>query len=73
MTERDEHTLMKEEIQTLNDVIFGNPRTGEKGMKMKVDEMHELLVQAQGWKKLGYSILLIAAVIAALKGWFMSK
>jgi hypothetical protein len=57
-------------IDTIEEVIFGNPKTGEKGMKEKVDEMHELLLQAQGWKKLGYSILLIAGVLAALKGWF---
>jgi hypothetical protein len=61
---------MREDIKTLNEVIFGDPKTGTKGMKEKVDEMHELLIQAQGWKKLGYSILLIAGVLAALKGWF---
>lgn len=68
--EHEDHQNMIENIDTLNEVIFGNPKTGEKGMKAKVDDMHELLVQAQGWKKLGYSILLIAGIIAAMKGWF---
>lgn len=58
-----------ERIQTLEEVVFGNPRIGEKGMKQKVDEMHEILVQFKGLKGFFGGIVLVGAVLVALKTW----
>lgn len=55
----------------MREVVFGNQRTGEKGIKQKVDEMHEILTQAKGWKSLGIIIVLIGASFAVLKEWIM--
>lgn len=67
----DEHFQQTtiDEIRDIKRVLFGDETTGEKGMKQKQDEMYEILVQAKGFKTLGSTILLIAAVIAVLKGW----
>ena len=77
---------MKEEIikkresehDTLMRVIFGDEATGEVGMKKKVDEIHTLLTQAKNvggfFNGLGNSlkwILVIAAVISIIKGWWL--
>lgn len=59
------------ELREMRDVIFGNPRTGTKGVSQKVDEIHEIIVQAKGWKSLGIIIVLIGASFAVLKEWLM--
>lgn len=64
-----ELNMIKDEIRTINFVVFGNPTTGEKGMKQKVDDIHEVMIQLRGWKSLGMIILMFGAVIAMVKGW----
>lgn len=78
MTEHEEHTSMKQEIDTLNLVIFGNPRTGEKGMKEKVDEIHEILTKSRGVldffggvRGILSFIIVIGAAFALIKGWLL--
>lgn len=71
-----ERCLKTERIETLEEVIFGNPRTGEMGMKAKVDEIHTLLIQAKGLG--GFigglrggltTLIVLTAAIAWFKGW----
>lgn len=57
------------DVLVLKEVVFGNEKTKEKGMKEKVDEMHEILVQLKGIKGLFGIILLIGATIITLKTW----
>lgn len=71
-----EQKLMYNEHQTLMKVIFGNEQTGEMGMKAKIDEVHELLIQAKavgglfsGVKSMAGWLLVIGAVVALAKGW----
>lgn len=59
-----------ERIQTLEEVVFGNERTGELGIKQKVDEIHEILVQAKGLKGVLYLLIAIGGAIAMVKGIF---
>lgn len=74
--ELEEYKNIKEEVRTLNYVIFGNPHTGEKGMKQKLDEVHEILLQSKGVISffggvkgiLGLAIT-VAAALTILKGW----
>ena len=65
-----EHIVAEEQrVETIESVIFGNEKIGEIGMKKKVDEMHEILVQFKGIKGLFGIIILIGLVVATLKGW----
>ena len=59
------------EIHEMREVIFGNNRTGEKGMKQKVDEMHEILTRAKGIPWLLGVLILMGGALAVLKGWLM--
>jgi hypothetical protein len=68
---RDQKPTLEDHVETLNEVIFGNPKTGEKGMKSKVDEMHEMLIQAKGLRGFLYVIIAIGGAAAILKGWFV--
>lgn len=63
----------RDRIDTLEGVVFGNPKTGEKGMKTKVDEMHDILTQAKGVKGVLYILIAIGGAIAVLKGWIFAK
>ena len=63
------------DVTTLKTVVFGNKELGEKGMKEKVDEMHEILIQARGIGGFFSGIkgflgifIVIAAAIAIIKG-----
>lgn len=63
-------------LTTHNRVIFGDDKTGDIGIKKKIDELHTLLTQARNvsgfFGGLGGTIkwiVLIAAVITILKGW----
>lgn len=62
-----------ERIVILEEVVFGNPKTGDKGMKQKVDEMHDILTQFKGVKGLFGMVLLVSSVLVALKMWLFSK
>ena len=64
------HNEIREDIRTLQQVIFGNERTGDKGMKEKVDEMHEIIVAVRGWRALLYILIAIGGAVAVLKGWW---
>lgn len=66
---KDKH----ERIQTLEEVVFGNPKIGEKGMKQKVDEMHEILTQLKGIRGFFGIVVLIGATLVALKMWVFGK
>lgn len=65
-------------IATLEEVIFGNSKTGEKGMKQKVDEIHDIITQSKGVISffgglkgiLGF-IIVLGAVITIVKGWLI--
>lgn len=73
----EEHLKADEEFQAkINRVIFGDD-VNEKGMKDKVDEMHDILVSARnvGGFFSGFGgtlkwLLIIGAVIGLLKGWW---
>lgn len=60
-------------IVTLEEVVFGNSKTGDKGMKQKVDEMHDILTQFKGVKGLFGMVLLVSSVLIALKMWIFNK
>lgn len=57
-------------LETIEEVLFGNPRTGEDGMKKKVDEMHKLLTKASGVPWLIGMLILGAGAITAVKTFF---
>lgn len=59
-----------EQHDTLWEVVFGNEKTNDKGMKQKVDEMHEMLVQAKGLKNILGILISLGAAFAIMKGWF---
>lgn len=58
-------------IKRLEHVVFGDEATNEKGMKEKIDEMYDILVQAKGWKSLALIIVLVGGVIAVFKSVFI--
>lgn len=62
-----------ERLTTLEEVVFGNVRTGEKGMKQKVDEMHEVLIGFKGVKGFFGAVVLIGAVLFAIKAWIFKE
>lgn len=68
-TEGKEIKTINDEIAGLKVTVYGDKNKGVKGMNDKVDEIHTILVQAKGVKWVLHSILLIAAVLAVLKGW----
>lgn len=63
--------LLKIEGHTdrLNRVVFGDESSDELGMKKKVDEIHQILVQAKGLKGFLYIMIAIGGAFAVLKGW----
>ncbi len=65
-----------DEHDRLMSVIFGNEETGDIGMKEKVDEIHQLLIQAKnvggffgGVKSLMGWMLVLGLFVALAKGW----
>lgn len=71
---------MKEakDLETMSRVIFGDPTTGEMGMKDKVDKMYDILVKVdniQGFfKGLGSFmkwLVLLGTLLALFKGWLV--
>lgn len=64
------------DVKILQHVVFGNEESHEKGMKEKVDEIHDMLIQAKGLSKffggvrgtLGL-LLVVGAVITLIKTW----
>lgn len=68
------HIIHEEDkLEKLWGAVFGDKETNTQGMKDKVDEIHQLLITAKGFKSTLSLILLIAAVIAVLKGWLLVK
>jgi hypothetical protein len=76
----EEHPYKNDKIiellTTHNRVIFGDDKTGDIGIKKKIDELHTLLTQARNvsgfFGGLGGTIkwiLVVAAVITVVKGW----
>lgn len=61
----------EEEHETLMRVIFGDEQTGEKGMKEKVDEIHQMIVQVNGVGSFLKWIIVIGASLAAVKLWLI--
>ena len=73
-----DHIKTDEDFQEkINRVIFGDD-PNDKGMKQKVDEMHDILISARniggfftsvkgvfGW------LLILGAFVALIKGWFV--
>lgn len=59
----------EEEHETLMRVIFGDSTTGEKGMKEKVDEIHQMIVQVNGVGSFLKWIIIIGASLTAVKLW----
>ena len=61
---------LREEIAEIRIVLFGRPETKEIGMVEKVNEMHTILVQAQGARNGAKSLLqwviLVGAAFTAL-------
>lgn len=58
----------------IREVFFGNKETGEIGLIQKVNELHELLIQAKGVKSFMGIVILIGAVFGAItviKGFFI--
>lgn len=72
-----EHQLKREideirdDVNTLKRVVFGDSESKEEGMKQKVDEIHTILVQAKGIKGLFGTLILISATITVLKMWIL--
>lgn len=66
----DDFPRRNKDFEDMQEVIFGNAKTGEKGMKQKVDEMHEILVQAKGLKGFLVILIIIGGAIAVLKGFW---
>lgn len=76
---KEQPTTSEENIALLNRVIFGDEVTGDIGMKQKIDDVHDLLMKARNvggfFGGIGGGLkwlLIIAAVIAVMKGWFAS-
>jgi len=68
--------MIPEELDEDLHVLFGDAVTNEMGMKQKVDEMYDMLIQSKGLIRifggikgiLGFLIVLGASV-AVVKGW----
>ena len=68
--DREQGTKRNEQLDTLWEVVFGNEKTNDKGMKQKVDEMHDMLTQAKGLKNILGILISLGAAFAIMKGWF---
>lgn len=64
---------MQEQHNILWETVFGNPVTKDPGMKEKLDEIHQILVQAKGIKGLFGTIILLGATLAVIKMWLIGK
>ena len=66
--------ILQDDVDLLKDVVFGNEERDEKGMKAKVDEMHEILITVKNGRNgiIWFSSLLIAigAIYLALTNFF---
>lgn len=60
-------------IAQIRNTLYGNKDIGLVGMSEKLDNIHEILVQAKGLKGLLNGVVLLAAVIAIVKGWILGK
>lgn len=66
-----ETEIVKDNVKLLKNVVFGNKEIGEMGIKEKVDDIHNILIQAKGIKGFFGLIILIGILIITLKGWFI--
>jgi len=66
------------EIHDMRMLMFGNPATGELGMKKKVDDIHDILMQSRGVISffggvkgiLGF-VIVLGAALALIKSWLV--
>lgn len=65
--------LHTDRIEEIRKTLYGDKEIGVIGMNEKLDSIYEILVQAKGIKGMFNMLLLIAAVIAVLKGWIIGK
>lgn len=65
--------LHTDRIAEIRKTLYGDKEIGVIGMNEKLDSIYEILVQAKGIKGMFNMLLLIAAVIAVLKGWIIGK
>lgn len=61
---------MAVDVKNLKEVVFGNEEIKEKGIKEKVDEMHNILIGLKGVKGLFGLVIMLGIFIATIKGWF---
>lgn len=73
--EKMKHTVAvhDDNIAQIRNTLYGNKDIGLVGMSEKLDSIHEILVQAKGLKGLLNGVVLLAAVIAILKGWILGR
>ncbi len=73
--EKMKHTVAvhDDNIAQIRNTLYGNKDIGLVGMSEKLDSIHEILVQAKGLKGLLNGVVLLAAVIAIVKGWILGR
>jgi hypothetical protein len=57
--------------QKINRVLFGDTSTGDVGMKEKVDDIHQMLIQVNGVGNFLKWIIVCGASLAAIKLWII--
>lgn len=62
---------VEQRIQVIERVIFGDEKHGDKGMKIKVDEMHEILVGLRGIKGLFGLVIMVGLTLVTIKTWII--
>lgn len=69
---------MNEMEQKLNKLwadMYGDPETGDIGIKQMVKEMHEIMTWFKGYKAVIILVVMVAGAVGAIKGlfgsWFM--
>lgn len=74
----DNYPQRQQELHEIRALLFGNPHTGEMGMKEKLDEIHNILTQSKGVIAffggvrgiLGF-VIVLGAVITVVKSWLI--
>ena len=64
------------EIHDMRMLLFGNAATGEKGMKQKTDEIHDILTQSKGViaffggvRGILTFVIIVGAALTLMKSW----
>ncbi len=61
----------EEKLGKLWEAVFGDKESGDKGIKSKVDEMYEMLIQTKGLKSFVGILIMVGALITTLKIWLL--